>query len=259
MSPQQSSGAPQGEGGDRQGDAGAVNSDAPLPTEEPVGVASEDAGAPGSDRSGKGTLDAAMPITTPKRTPPEELPMCNTSNTLPGSDQCIRNWCPEEPCTPDPCPNNEDNDGDGFLAACCWQEGSGRACGLDCDDENDRVHAFRSEAADGIDNDCDGVVDEAAATGAAAPQSLCSFEFIGLWFVCEEPEEGNPYVDVPDVTTLEGCMTACLERNDCVAVSDWSWLGLGHGCSLYMGPCDTPRHEAWAEENGARMYRKLCE
>ena len=49
-----------------------------------------------------------------------------------------------------------DVDGDGFLARYC-AEGSD---GADCDDADPTSHPGASEALDGADNDCDGVVDE---------------------------------------------------------------------------------------------------
>ena len=41
-----------------------------------------------------------------------------------------------------------DGDGDGF-----------RGCDGDCDDDNPLFHPGVTEACDGLDNDCDGVVD----------------------------------------------------------------------------------------------------
>ena len=59
--------------------------------------------------------------------------------------------CAEEPVAPKPPPEvlNLDQDGDGFDAT------------EDCDDQNPRVHPGVYERCDGVDNDCDGVVDEA--------------------------------------------------------------------------------------------------
>jgi len=50
-----------------------------------------------------------------------------------------------------PCP--VDNDGDGYIDVAC--EG-----GNDCDDNNAAIHPEAMEICDGIDNDCDGSVDE---------------------------------------------------------------------------------------------------
>jgi len=50
-----------------------------------------------------------------------------------------------------------DADGDGFVAAeCC----NGDTCGPDCDDANPGVQPTEAESCDGVDNDCDGMVDE---------------------------------------------------------------------------------------------------
>lgn len=55
-----------------------------------------------------------------------------------------------------------DADGDGFIAAaCCAGDGAGGTiCGNDCDDEQSGVNPGSPEACNGIDDDCDGRVDE---------------------------------------------------------------------------------------------------
>jgi len=42
------------------------------------------------------------------------------------------------------------------------QDGDGHMVGLDCDDDNNRVHPGSDEYCDGLDNDCDGEVDDNA-------------------------------------------------------------------------------------------------
>ncbi len=51
----------------------------------------------------------------------------------------------------------QDMDGDGYDdAACCNDE----TCGPDCDDTDPTTHPEEAESCDGVDNDCDGSVDE---------------------------------------------------------------------------------------------------
>jgi hypothetical protein len=54
-----------------------------------------------------------------------------------------------------------DADGDGFPSdVCCNTDGDTQRCGGDCDDENGGVHPTEAESCDGVDNDCDGLVDQ---------------------------------------------------------------------------------------------------
>ncbi len=54
-----------------------------------------------------------------------------------------------------------DQDGDGFVDARCRNEGG--SAGTDCDDRNARVGPLRTERCNGVDDDCDGDVDEGVA------------------------------------------------------------------------------------------------
>ncbi len=76
-------------------------------------------------------------------------------------DPCLENIC--EPVTGD-CeiePKTVDADGDGYTAALAgFVPGERGACGDDCDDSNANVFPGATESCDGVDNNCDGAVDE---------------------------------------------------------------------------------------------------
>lgn len=49
------------------------------------------------------------------------------------------------------------------------RDGDGRVGDEDCNDEDGWVHAFAAEACDGLDNNCNGDVDEGCSASVAAP------------------------------------------------------------------------------------------
>ncbi len=55
-----------------------------------------------------------------------------------------------------------DDDGDGYFdARCCNADSAGlRTCGADCDDARPNVHPGLPEACDGVDNDCNRMIDD---------------------------------------------------------------------------------------------------
>ncbi|MDI3289084.1 putative metal-binding motif-containing protein [Polyangium sp. 15x6] len=78
-----------------------------------------------------------------------------------------------DPCTDDACvPKTgqctyeiatRDNDGDGFRGPRPGtQPGDPNACGDDCDDKSELAYPGGTEVCDGVDNDCNGVVDDGA-------------------------------------------------------------------------------------------------
>lgn len=78
-----------------------------------------------------------------------------------------------DPCTEDACnpstgqcrfrPLTVDQDGDGFYGPRPgYPAGAPDACGDDCDDASDKAFPGGVEACDGVDNDCNGVIDDGA-------------------------------------------------------------------------------------------------
>src|SRR5690606_7083067 len=68
----------------------------------------------------------------------------------------------DEDCDPETISAQPDRDGDGYLDAACWNlraDGSENR-GTDCDDTRNTVHPNAPESCNGIDDDCDGLIDE---------------------------------------------------------------------------------------------------
>ena len=113
----------------------------------------------------------------------------------------------------DPTTLGPDADGDGVVASGCCnpQPNSAAACGKDCNDADDAVHPEAAETCNGVDDDCDGSVDNAAANAAA----LCSI----AGQTCSAGSCRCP-----------GSQAAC--NGSCVT--------LGGGCSDGVGACQRP-------------------
>jgi hypothetical protein len=113
------------------------------------------------------------------------LVACNQDSDCFEGNLCTRKVCEEgfcktiwnktcndgDVCTADVCDPSSgscvfssrvaDNDGDGYLGALPgMQPGTLGSCGDDCDDSNPAVHLGATELCDGVDNNCNGVIDE---------------------------------------------------------------------------------------------------
>jgi hypothetical protein len=117
-----------------------------------------------------------------------------------------------DPCTTDRCEPDagtcshrapSDLDGDGFVGVAASEVVTG--CGSDCDDENPQIYPSAPEICDGLDNDCDGGVDEGTLLAAEtapvrlAPDSTFATShggmvFTGDAFAATYTEYGNRLV-----------------------------------------------------------------
>lgn len=87
---------------------------------------------------------------------------CQATGTVecPSTDPCLVGACELETGGCVYVPVTEDRDGDGFLAALPGTiSGTPGSCGDDCDDTSPLAHPGGVETCDGVDNDCDGIVD----------------------------------------------------------------------------------------------------
>lgn len=88
--------------------------------------------------------------------------------------------CTDDRCAPETgrcsfVPSTLDLDGDGFRSPKPgFAPGAPGACGNDCDDRSAAAHPGGIELCDGVDNDCNGVIDDGAAFGSIRSSVLVS-------------------------------------------------------------------------------------
>ncbi len=121
-----------------------------------------------------------------------------------------------------------DADGDGYgdaasATASCTQPTGTTVDGSDCDDRDAAIHPGASEHCDGVDEDCDGVVDEGAVDG-------------GTWY---SDADGDGYGDPASPTT--GCSQptgSVVDSSDCDDTYAYSYPGAAELCDGLDNDCD---------------------
>lgn len=111
------------------------------------------------DADGDGVRDAAC--TDAAGTPLGEDCDDDDANRFPGNAEVCDEGNHDEDCDAETY-GLVDRDADGFFdARCCNDDGAGGMnCGNDCDDVRVNVNMAATEACDGVDNDCNGTIDE---------------------------------------------------------------------------------------------------
>ncbi len=133
-------------------------------------------------------------------------------NRYPGNEEVCDTADHDEDCDPMTF-GARDTDGDGsFDDRCCNVDDAGmRYCGDDCDDTMSSIHPGQVEICDGLDQDCDGMIDEGAAMGTYYPDC-----------------DGDGYGDSTESSVM-GCAPA-EPPTSCGGIVTATWAPIGTDC-----------------------------
>lgn len=124
-------------------------------------------------------------------------------NRYPGNFEVCDATGHDEDCNPATISGNPDVDGDGHVDDACWNvrpDGTENR-GTDCDDTRNTVHPAAPESCNGVDDDCDGMIDEGV---------LGTFHFDG---------DGDGFGCIPGADGCPPVVNACVVPEGYVTMS----------------------------------------
>ena len=168
----------------------------------------------------------------------------NDPNRFPGNPEVCDASGHDEDCNPMTF-GSTDADSDGYVARrCCNTDATGMMfCGTDCNDSNPSVHPAQVDVCNGIDDNCNGMIDEGVAQPYYRDADGDSFgDMASVMYACVPPsgyvangtdcDDTNPAVHPG---ALEVCDVAMVDEN-CNGMAN-------EGCSCTSGtsrPCAQP-------------------
>ena len=220
--------------------------------------------ANGVDDDGDGLVDCDDPICALAIVCGGPGEVCNDGwdDDLDGLPDCKDPDCISSPfCdAEEDCNDGLDDDEDGLFDCAdpdCWDvefhdaDEDGSSICHDCDDEDPTRYPGGPELCDGLDNDCDTLVDEDAflwdGDGDGQPSLLCGGEdcddtdptvFAGATEICDgRDEDCNDVVDDVDLDG-DGFFAPCGGGDDCDDLTPETWPGAEERCDGLDNDCD---------------------
>ena len=175
------------------------------------------------------------------------------SNRYPGNFEVCDATGHDEDCNPATISGNPDADGDGHVDDACWNvrpDGTENR-GTDCDDTRNTVHPAAPESCNGVDDDCDGMIDEGVLEtfyrdvdgdnyGRTAETMMACSRPTGYALVggdCDDGETGNAYAPTVNPAAVEVCNG---RDDDCDGMIDPDCactIGATQPCGIDIGEC----------------------
>ncbi len=174
-------------------------------------------------------------------------------NRYPGNFEVCDATGHDEDCNPATISGNPDADGDGHVDDACWNvrpDGTENR-GTDCDDTRNTVHPAAPESCNGVDDDCDGMIDEGVLEtfyrdvdgdnyGRTAETMMACSRPTGYALVggdCDDGETGNAYAPTVNPAAVEVCNG---RDDDCDGMIDPDCActnGATQPCGIDIGEC----------------------